>query len=94
LVSNLVGFAGALAGLIGGEAGAIESLLRLPPKNVTQSAAWYRYRRLVSKFRSAASFLDVGSFSVARKLNAAMESWTAKLPKKFVVLSDYDRSRI
>jgi len=94
LVSNPSVFAGALAGLIGGEAGAIESLLRLPPKNVTQSRAWYRYRRLVSKFRSAVPFLDVRSFSVARKPNAAMESWTAKLPRKSVVLSDYDRSRI
>jgi hypothetical protein len=94
LVSNPLIFAGALAGLIGGEAGAIESLLRLPPKNATQSGAWYRYRRLVSIFRSAAPSLDVRSFSVARKLNAAMESWTAKLPRKSVVLSDYDRSRI
>jgi hypothetical protein len=94
LVSNPSVFAVALAGLIGGEAETIERLLRLPPKNATQSGAWYRYRRLVRKFRSAAPFLDVSSFSVAGKLNAAMESWTAKLPRKSVVLSDYDRSRI
>jgi hypothetical protein len=73
LATNPSVFAGALAGLIGGKAERIERLLRLPPKTATQSGAWYRYRRLVRKFRSVIPSLDVSSFSVARELNDAME---------------------
>jgi Sulfotransferase family len=94
LVGNPSTFSQALARLIGGDANRIEALLDLAPKNATRSELFYLYRRFVHRFRSVAPALDLRSVSAARKLNAAVERWTAKLPKKSISLSEYDRARI
>jgi len=70
----------------------IEDLLAKPPKNPTRSPLFYHYRRLVHKVRSHAPFLR--SYSVARKLNDAIERITEKLPKQSVSISQRDRNRI
>ena len=94
LVGNRSAFSQAVARLIGGDADRIEALLDLPPKNATRSELFYLYRRFVNKLRSVAPTLDLRSVSAARKLNATVERWTAKLPKKSISLSEYDRARI
>ncbi len=93
LVTSPSDFSRALGRLIGADTETIEHLLSLPPLNATRSTAWYGYRRLVNVL-SKTPFLDVRSSSISRKLNAAVERWTAKLPKETLLLSDYDRTRI
>jgi hypothetical protein len=94
LLENPSAFSHRLAQLIGSDANKIGALLALPPKNATSGELFYLYRRFVNRFRAAPPFLDPRSLSIARKLNVAIEKWTAKQPKKSVTLSDYDRARI
>lgn len=94
LAANQSAFSESLARLLGADPEKIASLLALPPRNPTRSELFYRYRRLVNKFRSLVPFLDLSSFSAARKLNAAIERLAEKLPKKPVALSERDRARI
>jgi hypothetical protein len=81
LVDNPMGFSRKLARLLGADADEIESLFALPPKNPTRNELFYLYRRLGKKLCSV-PLLDLSNLSIAKKLNAAVERWTAKLPKK------------
>ena len=92
LVDSPSGFSHALSTLLGVNPKGIEDLLAKPPKNPTRSPLFYHYRRLVHKVRSHAPFLS--SYSVARKLNDAIERITEKLPKQPVSISQRDRNRI
>lgn len=94
LVANPAGFSAALARLVGADPEEIEGFLASPPKNPTRNELFYRYRGLVNKFRSLMPFLDLSSFSIARRLDAAIEKLTEKLPKKSIVVSERDRARI
>ena len=68
LVATPPAFSARLARLIGVDPKTIESLLSLPPKNPTRSELFYRYRTFVNRLRSTVPFLDLSSFSIARKL--------------------------
>jgi hypothetical protein len=94
LVANPAAFSTALGRLLGTDPKTIEALLALPPKNPTRSELFYRYRAFVGKLRSLIPFSDLGVFSAAAKLNAAIERFAEKLPKKSIALSERDRARI
>ena len=94
LVANPSSFSATLARQLGTAPKTIESLLALPAKNPTRSELFYRYRGLAKKFVSLVPFLDLRSFSIARKLNAAIEGFTERLPKTSIQLSEHDRDRI
>jgi len=93
LVANQARFSAALARLLGADPKEIDGFLALPPKNPTRNELFYRYRRLVNKFCSLVPFLNL-SFSMARRLDAAIERFTEMLPKKSIALSERDRARI
>jgi hypothetical protein len=94
LVDNPIAFSAALARLLRVNAKKIESLLTLPPKNPTRSELFYRYRALVNRLCSTVPFLDLSSFSIARKLNDRIERLSERLPKKSIALSERDRTRL
>lgn len=67
------------------------SVRKRQPARLTPRAC---YRAFVGKLRSLIPFSDVGLFSAATKLNAEIERFAEKLPKKSIALSERDRARI